>query len=142
MVSEAQAMSWSDEPIPGRDPEIDPEFLLSMAKAGDGAALGRLLQRYRNYMGLLVRLQLSRRLQSKLDVEDLLQEIWLEIHRKIALFRGGSEREFLMWVRRVIGSILANQARHYLGTRCRDLRLERALVDDLDRSSRALDGGL
>ena len=57
-----------------------------------------------------------------MDVEDLLQEIWLEIHRKIALFRGGSEREFLTWVRRLIGSILANQVRHYLGTKCRDLR--------------------
>ena len=78
--------------------EFDPEFLLAMAKTGDGAALGRLLQRYHNYMGLLVRLQVGRRLRSKVDVEDLLQEIWLEIHRKIALFRGGSEREFLTWV--------------------------------------------
>ena len=65
-------------------------------------------------------------LRTKVDIEDLLQEIWLEIHRKIALFRGGSEREFLTWARRLIGSILANQVRHYLGTKGRDLRLERA----------------
>jgi RNA polymerase sigma-70 factor, ECF subfamily len=122
--------------------EFDPEFLLVMAKGGDGAALGRLLERYRNYMGLLVRLQVGRRLRSKVDVEDLLQEIWLEIHRKIALFRGGSEREFLTWVRRVIGAILANQVRHYIGTKCRDLRLERALADELDQSSRALNESL
>src|SRR4029077_349789 len=111
------------------DAAFDPEFLLVLAKAGDGAALGRLLERYRNYVGLLIRLQVSRRLRRKVDIEDLLQEIWLEIHRKIALFRGGSEREFLTWARRLIGSIVANQVRHYLGTKGRDLRLERALVD-------------
>jgi RNA polymerase sigma-70 factor (ECF subfamily) len=124
------------------DAGCDPEVLLVLAKAGDGAALGRLLERYRNYMGLLVRLQVGRRLRRKVDVEDLLQEVWLEIHRKIVTFRGSSEREFLMWVRRMIGSILANQVRHFLGTKCRDLRLERALVDELDQSSRALNRSL
>jgi RNA polymerase sigma-70 factor, ECF subfamily len=144
MVTGAEAMSWSDHHDDGRESDsgFDPEFLLVLAKAGDGAALGRLLERYRNYVGLLVRLQVGRRLKSKVDVEDLLQEIWLEIHRKIALFRGGSEREFLTWVRRLIGSILANQVRHYLGTKRRDLRLERALADDLDHSSLAMNQSL
>ncbi len=110
----------------GRESSADPEFLLVLAKAGDGPALGRLLERYHNYMNLLVRIQVGRRLRAKVDSEDLLQEIWLEIHRKINLFRGASEREFLQWSRRVIGSILANQVRRYLGTKRRDLRLERA----------------
>ena len=38
----------------------------------------------------------------------------------------------------LIGSILANQVRHYIGTKSRDLRMERALADELDQSSRAL----
>jgi RNA polymerase sigma-70 factor (ECF subfamily) len=135
-------MHGSDDHSRHVESGFDPEFLLVMAKGGDGAALGQLLERYRNYMGLLVRLQVGRRLRSKVDVDDLLQEIWLEIHRKIALFRGCSEREFLTWVRRVIGSILANQIRHYIGTKGRDLRLERALTDELDQSSRAMNGSL
>jgi len=144
MVVEAESMSWCKDHDQNRHggAGFDPELLLVMAKGGDGAALGQLLERYRNYMGLLVRLQVGRRLRTKVDIEDLLQEIWLEIHRKIALFRGGSEREFLTWARRVIGAILANQVRHYLGTKCRDLRLERALADELDQSSRALDENL
>jgi RNA polymerase sigma-70 factor, ECF subfamily len=144
MVSGTWDMSWSDnhEQCRSSDSVFDPELLLVLAKGGDGAALGRLLERYRNYVGLLVRLQVGRRLRTKVDVEDLLQEIWLEIHRKIALFRGGSEREFLSWARRLIGSILANQVRHYIGTKSRDLRLERALADELDQSSRALNESL
>jgi RNA polymerase sigma-70 factor, ECF subfamily len=144
MVTGNHAMSWCDKYDQCHDAEsvFDPEFLLVLAKAGDGAALGRLLERYRNYVGLLVRLQVGRRLRTKVDIEDLLQEIWLEIHRKIGLFRGGSEREFLSWARRLIGSILANQVRHYIGTKSRDLRLERALADELDQSSRALNESL
>jgi DNA-directed RNA polymerase specialized sigma24 family protein len=45
-------------------------------------------------VALLVRLQVGRRLGSNVDVDDLVQEIWLEVHRKITLFRSGSEREF------------------------------------------------
>jgi RNA polymerase sigma-70 factor, ECF subfamily len=137
-------MSVSDDHIQNRDDDsgFDVEVLLVSAKAGDRVALGRLLERYRNYVGLLVRLQVGRQLRGKVDVEDLLQEISLEIHRKIPLFRGGCEREFLTWTRRLIGSILANQMRRYLGTKGRDARLERSLIDDLDHSSRALNEGL
>ena len=73
-------------------------MLLSRAKAGDGAALGRLLERYRNYLALLARLRIGRRLQGKLDVEDLLQEVSLEAHKDVSQFRGGSEAEFLAWL--------------------------------------------
>jgi RNA polymerase sigma-70 factor, ECF subfamily len=143
MIARVNLMSGSDDHQSRHDKSgVESASLLVLAKGGDGAALGRLLERYRNYMGLLVRLHVGRRLRSKVDVDDLLQEIWLEIHRKIAQFRGQSEREFLTWVRRLIGSILANQLRHYIGTRARDLRLERALTAELDASSRVLDRSL
>jgi RNA polymerase sigma-70 factor, ECF subfamily len=124
------------------DADLDPQRLLALAKDGDGVALGRLLERYHNYISVLIRIQVGRRLSRKVDAEDLFQEIGLEVHRKIAIFRGSSEREFLTWVRRIIGSILANQIRHFLGTKCRDLRLERGLVEELDRSSLVLSANL
>src|SRR5262249_52236565 len=81
------------------------------------------------------RLQGQRSLPKKMDAEGLLHEIGLEIHRKIATFRGSSACEFLTWVRRMIGSILANRARHSPETMRPDPRLGRALIDGLDRSS-------
>jgi len=63
------------------------------------------------------------------------QETFLEVHRGLGQFRGGSEGQFLAWLRQILVGILANQVRRYLGTKCRDVRLERELQDDLDRSS-------
>jgi DNA-directed RNA polymerase specialized sigma24 family protein len=59
----------------------DVEQLLGRAQAGDAAALGQLLQLYRNYLGLLARLHIDRRLQGKVDASDLVQETFLKAHR-------------------------------------------------------------
>jgi RNA polymerase sigma-70 factor (ECF subfamily) len=106
------------------------------------AALGRLLERYRGYLSLLARLQIGRRLQGKVDADDLVQETFLKASRDFAAFRGQDEEALAGWLRQILACRLANLVRHYLGTRRRDQRLERELADQLDQSSRALDGGL
>jgi RNA polymerase sigma-70 factor (ECF subfamily) len=120
----------------------DNDHLQALARAGDEAALGALLERYRPYLTLLARLQIGRRLQGKADPTDMVQETFLEATRNFAHYRGGSEPELSAWLRQILATRLARLARHYFGTQARDVRLERDLADDLDRSSRALDGGL
>jgi len=120
------------------EPATSVERLLDDARTGDGAALGMLLQRYHNYLTLLIRVQLGRRIQAKLDVLDVVQEVALEVHRRVGGFRGASEGEFLAWLRQILGGVLANQIRRYFGAKRRDVRLECDLYEDLDRSSRAM----
>jgi RNA polymerase sigma-70 factor (ECF subfamily) len=120
----------------------EPEELLRQAKAGDREALGRLLEVYRSYLLVLARVQIGRRLQGKVDAADLVQEAFLGAARDFAQFRGGTEKEFLAWLRQVLASLLANLVRHYHGTQARDVRLERQLGGELDQSSQALDRGL
>jgi RNA polymerase sigma-70 factor (ECF subfamily) len=124
------------------DPELDPEALLLLARAGNAAALGELLRRYDNYLTLLARLQIGRRLQRKLDPDDLVQETYLAAHRGFLRFRGASEAEFLNWLRQLLAWCLAKSIRHYCGTQRRDIRLEDELALELGHSSQALDGGL
>jgi RNA polymerase sigma-70 factor (ECF subfamily) len=116
----------------------DPEMLLTLAKAGSGPALGRLLDRHRGALEMQARLQVGRRLRAKLDIEDLMQELSLEAHRDIRHFRGRSEAEFVCWLRRIFATILSNQVRHYVGTRRRDLRRERRINAGRDDTSRPL----
>ena len=120
----------------------DPDLILVLAKEGDRDALGRLIERHRGYLILLARMQIGRLLRGKLDPEDILQEVSLEVHRGVVRFRGSTERAFRAWLRQILAAVLSNQVRHYRGTKGRDPRLERRLADDLDRSSRALDRGL
>jgi RNA polymerase sigma-70 factor (ECF subfamily) len=120
----------------------DAESLLPLARAGSGRALGQLLEQHRNYLRLLARLQIGRYLQSKVDADDLVQDAFLEAHRNFGLFRGQSAAEFLAWLRQILAATLANLVRRYVGTKGRDVRLERDIAAGMDQSSRILDGGL
>jgi RNA polymerase sigma-70 factor (ECF subfamily) len=118
------------------------EQLMPLAKGGDGAALGELLELYRNYLQLLARLQLGRRLQGKVDSLDLVQETFLDAHAGFAHFRGTTEQELLGWLRQVLACNTASLVRRYYGTKRRGVDLERTLSWELDQSSDALDAGL
>jgi RNA polymerase sigma-70 factor (ECF subfamily) len=110
--------------------------LLGRARGGDDDALGQLLERYRPYLMLLARVQIGRHLQGKADCADVVQETFLEAARHFANFRGETEPELTAWLRQILATSLARLVRHYLGTQARDVRLERALANDLDQSSR------
>lgn len=119
-----------------------PEELLTRARGGGGQALGTLLELYRGYLYLLARLRLGRRLQGKADPADLVQETFLEAHQNWGRFRGTTEAQLLRWLRRILAARAADLMRRFLGSQCRDVRLERELSAELDRSSQDLDGGL
>jgi RNA polymerase sigma-70 factor (ECF subfamily) len=123
-------------------PSPEPEKLLQIARTGDVAALGQLFELYRNYLTLLARLELGRRLRGKVDDADLIQETFLEAHRHFHRFRGRTESEVITWLRRILATTLAHLVRRYCGTGRRQVRLERELELQLDESSHLLDRGL
>lgn len=116
--------------------------LLEQAKQGTDAARGRLLENYRTYLELLARVEIGRRLQTKIDTADIVQDTFLEAHRNFASFRGTGEKAFVAWLRSILASRVANVVRHYVLTQGRDVRREQAIDVDLDHSSRAFNGGL
>jgi RNA polymerase sigma-70 factor (ECF subfamily) len=120
----------------------DAESLLELARSGDAQALGQLLESHRGYLTVLARVQIGRRLQGKVDAADVVQDAFLGAYRDFNQFRGGTENEFLAWLRQVLAFVLANLVRHYQGTQRRDVRLERQLAVELNQSSHALDRGL
>ena len=121
---------------------LDAQLLLNQARGGNEKALGQLLESYSRYLTLLARVQIGRRLQGKVDPSDVVQETFLEAHRQIGNFRGNSEGELVAWLRRILAGQIALTLRRFLGTKGRDLKLERELAAQLDQSSEILDGGL
>src|SRR5437588_12109352 len=108
--------------------EPDVEQFLQRARAGSESARGQLLEQYRQYLSLLARLQIGRRLQGKVDEADIVQETFLEAHRQFTRFRGGTEMELTAWLRTILAGVLSHLVRRYFGTQQRDVRLERELA--------------
>jgi RNA polymerase sigma-70 factor (ECF subfamily) len=121
---------------------VNPDQMIEGARADAEGALGPLLELYRNYLRLLARVEIGRRLQGKVDASDLVQETFLEAHRNFARFQGTSEPQLVCWLRQILAAKVAHLLRHYLGTQGRDVRLEQQLEADLNNSSRLLGGDL
>jgi RNA polymerase sigma-70 factor (ECF subfamily) len=96
------------------------------------------LERYRDYLSLLARLQLGSRLRAKLDASDVVQQALLQAHAGRAQFRGRTEAEWLSWLRAILANALAAAARQF-SAEARDLTRERSLEADLDLSSSRLE---
>ena len=118
------------------------QALLGQARDGDGTAAGRLLERYSTYLALLARAQIGRSLRSKVDPGDIVQQTFLEAHRRVPQFRGNSEGELLAWLRRILAGQISAVVRRYVGAKGRDVNLERELASELDQSSQAIEAGL
>jgi RNA polymerase sigma-70 factor, ECF subfamily len=109
-------------------PNTSPDDLLQTAQAGDLEALGALLAIYRRYLSVIARGQIGRQLRAKVDASDLVQETCLEAHRHFSQFRGTTEVEFRAWLRSILAGLIGSSVRHYRGTKCRDIRLERPIA--------------
>jgi RNA polymerase sigma-70 factor (ECF subfamily) len=96
-----------------------------MPSAGD---TGPQVERYREYLHLLARMQLGPKLQSKIDSSDIVQEALLRAHEGAGQFRGATAAEEAAWLRRILHNTLADALRHF-GAQARDLYLERSLED-------------
>src|SRR5580693_8789723 len=99
-------------------PDANPELLLDQARAGDAAALGRLLELYRNYLRLMARALISQPLRVRLDASDLVQETFLKAHREFPAFLGSTEPELIAWLRQILVRVLTDLIkRHRAGKR-------------------------
>lgn len=92
------------------------------------------LERFRQYLLLVARLQLGNGFRGKLDASDVVQQTLLEAHAQQHAFRGGTEAEQLAWLRRILVHNLADAIRA-LGRAKRGLALQRSLEAAADESS-------
>jgi RNA polymerase sigma-70 factor, ECF subfamily len=91
------------------------------------ADLDRLFAHCRNYLAVMARAHVERRLQAKVDASDLVQQTMLEAYRDFRNFRGGTEAEWLAWLRGILTHNAANFIRHWQTTGKREARREVAL---------------
>jgi len=87
--------------------------LVARAKAGDDAAYDALFAVAAERARLFVRLRLGPALRTKLDVDDVLQEAYLEAHRSFGSFRYQGDGAFSRWLCRIIENRIRGLADHH-----------------------------
>lgn len=97
---------------------------LSLARQGNESARNRLFAAGRSFAAIIARVQLHRRLESKVDPSDLVQQSLLEAHRGFDDFQGQTPHDWLAWLKRIVTRNVLDADKHYRGAACRDLRRE------------------
>jgi|SRR5271170_5696683 len=98
--------------------------LLERARAGDKQALNELIGRHRARLRRMVELRLDRRLQSRIDASDVIQEAYVEVVRRLDEYLSEPSYPLFLWLRLIVGERLLKLHRHHLGTKMRDAEIE------------------
>ncbi len=75
--------------------------LLVAAKLGDGEAVGQLLDRHRASVRRLVELRLDRKVQRRVDVSDVVQEVMFEASGRLDRYLQDPAMAFHLWIRQI-----------------------------------------
>jgi RNA polymerase sigma-70 factor, ECF subfamily len=87
---------------------------LDRARRGDPKALDDLFARWRPLLRLQADQLLGRELSARVDPSDVVQQVWAQAHASLDQFRGGSEGEWVNWLRRLVAGHAANLRRTHL----------------------------
>ena len=85
--------------------------LVERFRAGDETAFSQLFAAYRPRLAVLIRYKLSERLRQRVEVDDLLQEVFLAAAKDIGGFTYRSPGSFMSWLARIADHLIADEAR-------------------------------
>ena len=102
------------------DNSIDPEDapLEEALRGGEDAAIGGLFENHRERLGRMVQFRLDPRLVGRIDVEDVLQDTFVEAEKRLTAYRE-DDKPFLVWIRLITQQTMIDLHRKHLGAQMR-----------------------
>lgn len=93
------------------------------------------LMRYQPWLQYLARREIDSRFLGKYSASDAVQQTLLEAWKNWDQFRGTEESQRLAWLRKILAYQLAYLARHFAGTKKRDVKREVSIEQSMTSSS-------
>ncbi len=121
-------------------PSDKTEELLADAKAGDDDAVNRLIERHRDGVRRLVQMRLDQRIQRRLDVSDVVQDVMVAAHRRLRDYLAHPSMAFHLWLRQIAKDRVIDAHRRHRVSGKRSVDREQPLLGGAadDRSTQDL----
>jgi RNA polymerase sigma-70 factor, ECF subfamily len=106
----------------------DTAELLQQAKAGDGEAVERLLAKHRDSLHRMIQLRLDQRIQRRVDVSDVVQDVLIEANRRLKDYLNNPAMAFHLWIRQIAKDRLIDAHRRHRVSAKRSVDREQPMV--------------
>jgi RNA polymerase sigma-70 factor (ECF subfamily) len=120
--------------------DVETSELLVRAKAGNTQALNEIFARHRDRLRRMVDIRMDRRLVTRVDPSDVIQDAYLDVARRLDEYLRAPKLPLLLWLRFIVGERLLKLHRTHLGAQARDVAREISLYREAlpEASSAAL----
>lgn len=113
------------------------EQLLNRLRDGDNDAFTELFSLHRERLERIVRYRMDKRLTGRVDVDDVLQEAFVDGQNRIDNLRNSPTSRFLVWMRVIVGQTMINIHRRHIASEKRDATREVRASSGTDRDGSA-----
>lgn len=112
------------------------EELLAEARDGDASAVNRLLDRHRAAVHRMVQMRLDQKIQRRVDVSDVVQDVLVEANRRLQEYLQRPVMAFHLWIRQIARDRIIDAHRRHRASAKRSVDREQVLAPHgEDRSS-------
>lgn len=117
--------------------QLQTKQLIAQAQDGDESAVNALMDRHRNSLRQLVRMRLDKKIQKRIDVSDVVQDVLVEANRRLQRYLSDPAMPFHLWLRQIAKDrIIDAHRRHRVSAkRSVDREQQMAMPRGYDQSS-------
>jgi RNA polymerase sigma-70 factor (ECF subfamily) len=102
--------------------------LLAGAKQGDSDAINGLMERHRDSLRRMVQLRLDQKIQRRIDVSDVVQDVLVEANRRLQDYLANPVMGFHLWLRQIAQDRIIDAHRRHRASAKRSVDRERPLA--------------
>jgi RNA polymerase sigma-70 factor (ECF subfamily) len=118
-----------------QDAQTTADPLLARVLAGDEGAFAESFGAHRERLWRMVHFRLDRRLQGRVDADDILQEVYLDAAKRLNHLKESQPISLFVWLRLVTGQTLIDVHRRHLGAKMRDAEREESIQQRLSEGT-------